>query len=151
RRLIRSPWADLALVALAYVGTFALSPMLYPQKHASWALAVSSTGESHVTLAGWWRMLVSQPLFLALTAVWLWRLLLWPRFLSGTSRLNLRLVASHPDLMGGLRFVLVPLRGFSILALGIGAIAAGSVADAVIFEGVPLASFRFLIGAQVVL
>ena len=37
-------------------------------------------------------------------------------------RMELRLVAGHPDRLGGLRFVLVPLRGFTTLAFAIGRI-----------------------------
>jgi hypothetical protein len=78
------------------------------------------------------------------------RLALWTRFLWRTTRLDLHLVAAHPDLLGGLRFVLVPMRGFSILAFAFGAIAAGSVAASVLHGGQPLFSFRYLIGAQVI-
>ena len=104
-----------------------------------------------MSLAGWWRLLVSQPLFGdALFGMWLLRLALWVRFLWRTTRMDfLRLVAAHPDLLGGLRFVLAPMRGFSILAFAFGAVAAGSVAASVLHGGQSFFSFRYLIAAQV--
>jgi hypothetical protein len=102
-----------------------------------------------VSIAGWWRIIVSQPLLNALLGVWLWRVLLWLRFNLRVARMDLRLVGSHPDLRGGLQFVLIPLRGFTWLAFAIGAIAAGSVAESVLIDGQPLAAFRLLILAQV--
>jgi hypothetical protein len=148
RRLLATPWIDVALVAFAYSLTIVVSPMLYPPSASTW-VAPRTNGSAHLSLAGWWRTLVSQPLYNVLIGIWLWRLLLWTRFLHQTCRLHLRLVASHPDRLGGLRFVLMPIGGFAILAFGIGAIGAGSVANRVVVDGHSLASFRYLIGGQV--
>lgn len=82
--------------------------------------------------------------------MWLWRLLVWTRFLFCVARLDLRLIASHPDRVGGLRFVLLPIGGFAILAFAFGAIAASSVAESIVFDGRTAAEFRYLVGAQVV-
>jgi len=74
---------------------------------------------------------------------------LWTRFLHQTSQLPLRLIATHPDLLGGLRFTLMPIRGFAFVAFAIGALCAGSVAESVIVDGRSLGAFRFQIVAQV--
>jgi hypothetical protein len=149
RRLARWRGVDAAIIALSYISTAARSQALYPSGVSSWVLPLSGDGAGHVSLAGWWRTIVSQPLFNAILGVWLWRLLLWLRFNFRASQMNLRLVGAHPDQLGGVRFVLIPLRGFNWLAFGIGAVAAGSVAQAVLIDGQPLAAFRLLIGAQV--
>jgi hypothetical protein len=107
-------------------------------------------GQGHLSLAGWWRLLVSQPLVNALLAVWLWRMLLWTRFIAGVARMDLRLVAAHPDWLGGLRFTLLPIRSFAFVAFGIGAIAAGTVTESVLVDGVPLGAFRMTVITQVV-
>ena len=93
--------------------------------------------------------MISQPLLQALLGIWLWRVLLWTRFLYQTSQLPLRLIAAHPDSLGGLRFTLMPIRGFAVVAFAIGALFAGSVAESVIVDGQPLWAFRFQIVGQV--
>jgi hypothetical protein len=150
RRLLDSPWTAACLILVAYVTTLVLSNALYPTSLSTWVAPVSN-GRSRISLAGWWRALISQPIFLTLAGVWVWRILLWARFLWCVARLDLRLIASHPDGLGGLRFVIISLRGFSILAFAIGVIAASSVAESVVIDGSAPAEFRFLIGAQVLL
>ena len=144
-RLILNRWVDLAILTLSFTLAVTTTSQHYPESVPSWVTPDDGTR----SLAGWWRMVVSQSLFHVLQAIWSWRLLLWVRFLFRTSRLDMNLVASHPDLMGGLPFVLIPLRGFSILAFGIGAIVAGSIAESVLIDGKPLDDYRYLIGAQV--
>jgi hypothetical protein len=150
RRLLDSPWTAAGLILVAYVTTLVLSNALYPTSLSTWVAPVSN-GQSRVSLAGWWRALVSQPLLLTLAGVWLWRILLWARFLWCVIGLDLRLIAGHPDRLGGLRFVIISLRGFSILAFVVGVIAASSVAESVVVDGSALSEFKLLIGAQVLL
>jgi len=148
QRLVVSRWADVTIVILAYLVTALRSPQLYPSNLSTW-VAPLSDGTAHLSLAGWWRTIVSQPLLQTLLGVWLWRVLLWTRFLHQTSRLPLRLIATHPDSLGGLRFTLGPIRGFASVAFAIGALCAGSVAESVIVDGRPLWDFRVHILAQV--
>jgi hypothetical protein len=149
RRLLLSRWVDVAVVGLAYVGMLSLPVALYDADTASW-VRPSSYSPRRLSLAGWWRMLVSQPVFLGLVALWLWRLLLWTRFIWGVARLDLNLVAGHPDRLGGLGVVKTCLKGFSVIAFAVGVVAAGTVAEQVAYEGRSLADFRLLIVAQVV-
>jgi hypothetical protein len=147
-RLLTSRWTDAAILAAAYGATLMLSRVLYPADFSTWV--TPGAPESHrLSLAGWWRTLVSQPLFLSLQATWLWRLLLWARFLWGVSRMDLQLVPGHPDRVGGLRFVQLTARSFLILALAWGTIAASSVGDGVIFDGEPISHYSHLILAHV--
>jgi hypothetical protein len=127
RRLLATRWLDVVLLVVAFGAMLTISTRLYSASAVSWARPGVSAGVPDLSLAGWWRMFVSQPLFNLLLGMWLWRLLVWTRFLRRTMQLDLRLVASHPDRLGGLRFVLVPLRGFTILAFALGAVGAGAV------------------------
>jgi hypothetical protein len=95
--------------------------------------------------AGWWRLLVSQPLFMLLELAWLWRTFVWARFLYKVSRLDLRLVPAHPDLAGGLRFVATSLRAFDPIAFVLGVAAAGSIAETTLVEGRPPDSFQSVV------
>ena len=112
---------------------------------ASSAWAVSP---AELSLLGWWRVLVSRPVFRSVGS-WLWRVLLWGRFVWTVSSWTF-VVAGHPDRLGGLRFVLIPLRGFAILAFALGAIGAGTVAEAVVLNGHMAMEFRYFIAAQVI-
>lgn len=142
RRVLHSNVARVAigLVALALAVVAGLG----------WQRATMSTwmapvrGDTHsVSLAGWWRMLVSQPLFLFAVFHWLWRLFVWGWLLRRISRIDLRLVASHPDLAGGLNFLANSLRVFPILALAFGCIVAGATANEVLYDGKPLTDYIF--------
>ena len=92
-------------------------------------------GERHLSLAGWWRLLVSQPLLLVVWGAWLWRIAVWAHFLWQVARLDLRLVPVHPDLAGGLGFVATSMQGFSPVAFALGASTAGGIAEGVLLEG----------------
>ena len=148
RTLLASHWIELLLLVIAVIVAITVVP-LYPAGQSSWFSPIRN-GEMHLSLAGWWRTLVSQPLFLSLTVVWLWRALVWVRFVARVAGLNLRLIASHPDQLGGLRFMILPLRGFAVLAFGIGAIAASDIAEKVLLDGRPLIAYKYAIGVQVV-
>ena len=150
RRLLSSPWTDAVLVGLGYAVTLALSPVSQPMAVTT-SIGPAATAPGHLFLAGWWRTLVSQPLFLGLVFAWLWRMLLWTRFLWRVGGMDLRLVAAHPDLLGGLRFVLLPLRGFMILAFAVGAVASGGLADSILLGGRMATDLTSLIGLHVVI
>jgi hypothetical protein len=149
RRLVAARWTDAVLIAVAVVVSLARSPFLYPSTIATWVMPAHGGTIGRQSLAGWWRLVVSQPLFMTLLLTWLWRIALWTRFSYGVSRLDLRLIATHPDLLGGLRFTLIAARGFAVLAFALGAIAASSVAEGVLVDGLPLSTFQFAIGTHV--
>src|SRR4029077_13788577 len=82
------------------------------------------------------------PLLVVLFLGWLWRLLLWTRFLWRMAQLDLSLIPSHPDQAGGLRFASSSVRDSFPLGLALGAIVAGSVANAVAHRGASPLAFR---------
>ena len=140
RRLVDSTWADVIAVVLAYAAVIWITSSLTPALVAHW----QRDGSSNLAFAGWWHAFVSLPLLLIFFFGWLWRVVLWGRFLVLVSRLDLQLLPSHPDKVGGLKFVNTSLRGFRLISFGMGAIAAGSVADRVVYYGENLLRFRGL-------
>jgi hypothetical protein len=148
RRLMMSRWVDAAVLVAAYAVTLPTTAALYPAGTSSWVAPLGADGVTHLSLAGWWRMLVSQPLFNGLVFMWLWRQFVWFRFLWRVTRLRLRIVAAHPDGLAGLRFVTIPVRFSAILAFGFSAIGASTIAQAVLVHGRTLDSFTYVIGAQ---
>jgi hypothetical protein len=112
------------------------------------ATGLSSWNRPHVggfigdSVAGWWFLWVSMPLFLFGWFLWLWRLGVWSYLLYRISRLNLRLIATHPDRTGGLTFLHVAMRRFCVLVFGISSILSASIGEEILFNGARLRSFE---------
>jgi hypothetical protein len=149
RRLLASPMTDFGILFLAYALTLGLGPSLYPQGVSTWVAPLAGGGHQ-LSLAGWWRALVSQPLYLMVILGWLWRVALWARFLRGVSRLDLELIPAHPDLAGGLGFAGTSIRAFLLLATALSAPIAGTVAQGIVHGGRSLADFRYVIAGIVI-
>ncbi len=126
---------------VAYALLVALSLNVTPGTVPAWYTA-GGVGPRGISLAGWWYALVSLPLLLVLFLGWMWRVFLWCRFLWLMARLDLLLIPGHPDHVGGLKFVSSSLRGFRLIALALGAVAAGAVANRVLYSGAPLLAFK---------
>ena len=148
-RLVRSPLAAMSMVALAYVATISAGQAAYPTNVGTWVAPVGDTARA-LSLAGMWRTFVSQPLYVVLVLTWLWRAVVWAIFLRKVSKLDLRLVASHPDHMGGLRFVMASLRGFSPVGFALAVGISGTIAERVIVSGQKVTEFVPVIAVVVV-
>ena len=72
----------------------------------------------------------------------MFRYLLWPLLLWQISRLQLTLMPTHPDRAAGLNFLSMTQKHFGILGCALGCSVAGRVANMMLFEGAPLASFK---------
>jgi hypothetical protein len=94
--------------------------------------------------AGTWGLFVSYPILVYLTYLWLWRQLLWVRFMSATTGYDLRLIAAHPDHLGGLGFIEASLRGQLPFSFCMGLGLAGAVANRMFHEGHKLIESRHL-------
>jgi hypothetical protein len=150
RSLLKSPSAELAVFGFAYLIVLATILSYQRDEMPSWAVSGGIT--PIFSPAGWWHMLVSLPVLLVLIFGWLWRLALWTRLLCLISRLDLRLVASHPDHAAGLGFLGQSLRAFTPVALAIAAIAAGRSAYLVLSgSGLPTPQLLFNVGLALVL
>jgi hypothetical protein len=134
RRLLGSRLVLVAVVVLSYVLTLASAREWVQLGVANWALVSHEPGHEIVSYAGWWRLLVSQPLFMALFLTWLWRLFLWMRCMRTIARMGVRIIASHPDKAGGLGFLGQSLRGFPILSLAMGSAIAGTLANLMLHD-----------------
>src|SRR5262245_51913934 len=144
RALLNSNRAEIAVVIVAYL-VVAVSVGSHP---ASEIPIWHKSASSYFSAAGWWHVLISLPLLLVLILGWMWRLVLWTRLLWLISRLDLRLVASHPDHAAGIGFVGHSVRAFSIVAMALTTIAAGRSAHTVLESGggIPTAQLIFNAG-----
>ena len=76
--------------------------------------------------------------------------MIWARFLWQVSRLDLRLVPTHPDRVGGLGFLANTVYAFLPLAVAHGALLAGLLANRIFYLGAALPEFKPEIAVLVV-
>ena len=106
-----------------------------------WFEAPVAGDSARLTAAGWWYALGSWlPAFLFLR--WAWRYAVWSWLLYQWSRLDLQIVATHPDRAAGLDFVSFGHTTFASLGFAASCLVAGSVGTKVLHEGATLASFQ---------
>jgi hypothetical protein len=149
RRLLNSASVELLVVVLAYLAMIVLTQTFPTEDIPTWHKARGG-GEGY-SWAGWWHALVSAPVVLVLLLGWLWRIFIWGLFLFRVSRLDLQLVAAHPDLVGGLQFVGLSVRAFLLLSFAISTIVGGGVAYRVLYLGTSFFSFMYVIITDVIL
>ena len=151
-RVRNSIWAEVLLIAFVYiVGVGVLWRTQIALDVSSWHGAPVN-GRWRVSMAGWWLGCVSLPIFQFLLLRWYFRLFIWARFLWQVSRLNLRLMPTHPDRCGGLGFLASVPHAFSPLLVAQGAVLAGLMANRIFYAGATLPQFKVeLIGLVAVL
>jgi hypothetical protein len=107
-----------------------------------------AAGGSRLTTAGWWYAIGSWlPPFLFLR--WFWRYLVWSWFLYRTSRLDLQLVATHPDYAAGLGFVSFGHTSFAMLGFTVSCLVAGAVGTRILHEGATLVEYQWALAVFV--
>jgi hypothetical protein len=106
-------------------------------------------GPWHLTPAGYWYVFVSIPVVQFLLLRWYLRLFIWFRFLWHVSRINLRLIPTHPDRSAGLGFLGKSSYAFGPILFAQGAMLAGLVASRVLYRGESLLSFKLQVGGFV--
>ena len=149
-RLRDSVLAELLLIAFVYgVGIFIWRHYVAADK-ATWYATPSEDG-LRLSLAGMWYAWVSLPIFQFLLCRWYYRLFIWARFLWHVSRIDLNLVSTHPDRLGGLSFLSNTVRALTVFAVANGTLLAGYLATRVIILGIPLTQFKAEIAMMVVL
>jgi hypothetical protein len=148
-RLRNSVLAEVLLIALVY----GLGVVFIWRRHAAMDLptwyGMTVTGKLQPTLAGWWLGCVSLPLIQFILLRWYFRLLIWTRFLWQVSRIDLRLVAIHPDRAGGLGFLSTVTYAFAPLLAGQGVLLAGVMANKIFYTGAKLTDFKLELVAVV--
>jgi len=150
-RLRNSVLAEVLMIAFVYgVGVMIVGRHYVALDAASW-YATPSAGGPVLTLSGMWFAYVSVPVFQFLLLRWYFRIFVWTRFLWQVSRIELRLVPTHPDRIGGLGFLSGSVHAFAILALAHGALVSGFLANRIFHLGAALTEFKVEIAAMVVL
>ncbi|MGZ5000803.1 MAG: hypothetical protein ACXV7F_10915 [Methylomonas sp.] len=101
--------------------------------------------------AGRWLAYVSLPIYQFIYFRWLFRIIVWARFLWQVSRLDLHLIPTHPDRAGGLGFLGGSAAAFMPFLLSQGSLLSAMIAQRIFYQGAALLSFKVEIAAAVVL
>ena len=148
-RVRNSVIVEVALLVLVYTLGLWLWRSQNALGAASW-YAIPEGGQLHLTLAGYWYAFVSIPIFQFILLRWYLRFFIWFRFLWQVSKLNLRLVATHPDRAGGLGFLGTGSYAFGPILFAQGSMLAGLIASQIFYAGQNLLSFKVEIAGFVV-
>src|SRR5262249_21377675 len=102
-RLRNSIPLEAALLIFVYTLGLWLWNSRVPIESASWYAFPG--GRWHLTVAGYWYVFISIPIVQFIVLRWYLRLFIWFRFLWQVSRINLKLIPTHPDRCAGLAFL----------------------------------------------
>lgn len=141
KRLRNSVTAEVAMIVVVYVVGL---QVLWRQRAALDVPTWYGQGGT-LSTAGFWYMYVGLPLTQFLLLRWYYRLFIWARFLWQVSRIQLRLVPTHADRVGGLAFLAGATAGFAPLAFAHGAFVSAWIANRIFMHGAVLPDFKVLI------
>lgn len=148
-RLRDSVMAEVLMLAFVYgVGLFIYWNHIGALQATTWQ-SVPDPTSAVPSLAGLWFHFLSLPIFQFLMLRWYFRVFVWTRLLWQMSRIDLSLVPTHPDRVGGLGFLSETAFAFVLLAMAHGTAASGWVANRIFHDGARLPDFMIEIAIVV--
>jgi hypothetical protein len=142
-RMRNSVRAEVLLIALVYlVGVLIVWRNFVARSTAATWYAIPTPAGMTLSLTGKWYVFVSLPVFQFLLLRWYYRVLIWIRFLWQVSRIELSLIPTHPDRVGGLGFLANVSFAFTPLALAHGVLLAGMIANRIFYLRATLPDFK---------
>jgi hypothetical protein len=149
-RLRNSVLAEVLLVASVYVVGILLFWRHYVALSTATWYAVPTADGLKLSVTGAWYSYVSLPIYQFLLVRWYYRIFIWSRFLWQVSRIELSVVPTHPDRVGGLGFLANTVYAFMPLAVAHGAMLAGPIANRIFYLGAALPEWKVEIAVVVV-
>lgn len=147
-RLRDSIWGPLLVLAVVAWVIFSAATQSVHNDEMAWATTQAPSGGPG--FAGWWYIFVSRPIFAGLLAIWMWRMIVLWTLVARVSKLDLRLVASHPDRAGGLGFLENATVTYAPVILAISVVLAGIWGHQVLYHGVHVDRYKPMAVAFVV-
>ncbi|MFL6466954.1 MAG: hypothetical protein ACJ72Z_03255 [Pyrinomonadaceae bacterium] len=135
-----SKMAEGVVLVIAFILTF-VSMFIFAQSVSNWRWLESDSGK-HYALAAYWYAFVSLPILQFLIYRWFLRMFNWSRFLYRVSKLDLKLLPTHPDRAGGIGFIGENQRFFSFIAFALGVVFSGAFANEILYDGFPITSIN---------
>ena len=142
--------AEVLLIAFVYiVGVLLIWRQYTALSTATW-YAVPTAEGLKLSFTVTWYAYVSLPIYQFLLVRWYYRIFIWTRFLWQVSRIELSLIPTHPDRVGGLGFLANTAYAFMPLAVAHGAMLAGLIANRIFYAGAALPEWKLEIAVMVV-
>jgi hypothetical protein len=113
--------------------------------------AEAPSGQVSLTLAGWWCLLVSSPIFWFLFLRGFWRHLVWSLLLRRLATLDLRLVATHPDGKGGLGFIGRYPNAYAMFIFGISCVLGAALARQLLQQDLSVTAYGYVMAGWLVI
>lgn len=99
-------------------------------------------GKDRLTLAGYWYIFISLPVFQFILLRWYFRIFVWYRLLWQIARLPLRLNSLHPDRAGGIGFLMDSIYAFIPVLLAHTVLLVGIIINRIWHESATLYDFK---------
>jgi hypothetical protein len=141
-----APLGEAICLIIAILATIAVWINMHDVETRSWAVRVSTDGNS-LTAAAWWCLFVSSPLFGFLLLRWLWRYAAWAMLLRELAALDLRLVANHPDGHGGLAFIGNYPNAYTMFVFALSCVLGAAIAHQLLQGDLTPVSYGYVMGA----
>lgn len=132
---------EIALLGMTYLYTFFGLQRDLILGVTSWTQITSANPTPHAA-ADQWFLWVSMPILLFVWFRWFWWLGNWAYLLFRISRLKLRIVATHPDGVGGLAFINVAHRRLTSLVFAISSILCASIGEEMLVKKTALSNYE---------
>lgn len=136
------PWLIIFGVTLVWLLT---SPADLSLHELSWASKRDGFG-----FGGWWFLYVTRTIFVILVLGWLWRMIMLTLLFWRISKLDLQLVPTHPDRMGGLGFLQTFPASLALVTFSMSLVLAGRWAHDSLYHHQALDSFQMPLAVFVV-
>ena len=132
--------AEMTVLVLAFATAYSALTGFAFQRGSTWYRPVAGQG---LTPVGYWYAFVALPIFQFLMFRWIYRMVVWSRFLWKLSRFDLLLTAIHPDGAGGLGFLGQGLIPFGVILLALSSVVSGAILNQILFNGGKLQDFQW--------
>ena len=142
--------AEIVCLIIAALISFATMTRFEGLEQSSWAVNVHPDGNV-LSMAGWWCVIISNPVFWFLLLRWLWRLFLWARLLRDLAGLELRLVATHPDGNGGLAFIGEYPNAYSTFIFAVGCVLGAGIANGLMDGSITATTYGYTMAVWLVI
>jgi hypothetical protein len=148
-RVTRSTLFELGLLGFVFIAGGIIWRTTMAIESDTWFATVGPNGTTQTT-AGVWYQFVSVPIYQFILLRWYFRLFAWVRFLYQVSRLDLNLIATHPDHCCGLKFLENIVYALTPFLVAHSCFVSGFIANHLLYEGARLEDFYFEIGTLAV-
>src|SRR5688572_23499957 len=112
------------------------------EESSTWYQTISGADRT-VTVAGYWYLFISTPIYQFFLYRWIYRYFLWCYFLRKVSKMDLNLMPTHPDGMGGLGFLPFTQRVFGVFIFILSLMFAATYAVSIVYEGASFLDSKF--------